>query len=282
MTESQNVQKKAKFSLYGFSGRLKEAREKAGFVNQRSVAEKLNTTISTVSKWENGTARPPLEALVELAALYNTTTDYLLTGIQTEHVDASRVYGLSNESLDVLKNLNHRLLPQEEATKRFNRNDSPQYYYVHPLGFINELITSPIFGKITFDFTNHVFKKVYMPTVVDALETATKRVLTEYGHYIDESEFSSNSSKKLEQLKKTVEAKGYSLVHPETMLKADEYMLNKLWNKLFRSLLDKDSIWRNGIAKTNCELKKELLFDDEVDRLNWPYINMEVQHEESK
>lgn len=45
---------------------------------QRDIAEYLNITQSTYSKWEQGISEPSSQQLVKLADFYNVTTDFLL------------------------------------------------------------------------------------------------------------------------------------------------------------------------------------------------------------
>lgn len=63
--------------FYDLGLRLKELR-KTKRMTQRQVATRLNMGISTISGYENNTKTPSLEALVDLARLYNVSTDYLL------------------------------------------------------------------------------------------------------------------------------------------------------------------------------------------------------------
>lgn len=51
---------------------------KAGELTQEQLAEKLNVSRQSVSKWESGQAVPELDKIVALAAVFNVTTDYLL------------------------------------------------------------------------------------------------------------------------------------------------------------------------------------------------------------
>lgn len=48
-------------------------------MTQAELAEKLNYTDKSVSKWENGDAMPPVDTLKNLADLYGVTLDYLVT-----------------------------------------------------------------------------------------------------------------------------------------------------------------------------------------------------------
>lgn len=48
-------------------------------LTQAELADKLNYTDKSVSKWENGDAMPPVDTLKSLADLYGVTLDYLVT-----------------------------------------------------------------------------------------------------------------------------------------------------------------------------------------------------------
>lgn len=52
-------------------------RKKAG-LSQEEMAEKLNVSRQTISRWEVGTALPDAENLRQLSSLFVVTTDYLL------------------------------------------------------------------------------------------------------------------------------------------------------------------------------------------------------------
>lgn len=52
---------------------------KAKGYSQEELADLLGVTRQAVSKWELGTSTPELESVVELAKLFQVTTDYLLT-----------------------------------------------------------------------------------------------------------------------------------------------------------------------------------------------------------
>lgn len=63
--------------FYDFGLRLKELRT-IKRMTQKQVADRLNLSVSAISGYENNTKTPSLEALVDLARLYNVSTDYLL------------------------------------------------------------------------------------------------------------------------------------------------------------------------------------------------------------
>ena len=65
------------FNNNSFGDRLKQLR-KSKKLTQVQVSEMIDVQQGTYSRWENGTLEPSLEAVVKLAKLFDTTTDYLL------------------------------------------------------------------------------------------------------------------------------------------------------------------------------------------------------------
>ena len=51
---------------------------KANNLTQEQLAEKLDVSRQSVSKWESGQATPELEKIVAMSAIFDVTTDYLL------------------------------------------------------------------------------------------------------------------------------------------------------------------------------------------------------------
>lgn len=60
-----------------FSEKLLTLR-KAKDLTQEQLAEKLDVSRQSVSKWESGQAIPELDKIVALSAVFDVTTDYLL------------------------------------------------------------------------------------------------------------------------------------------------------------------------------------------------------------
>lgn len=60
--------------------RIKDSRIECGYT-QKSLAQLIGIAQNTIAQYENGTAKPSLEVLVKLSDALNTTTDYLLCGI---------------------------------------------------------------------------------------------------------------------------------------------------------------------------------------------------------
>ena len=60
-----------------FSEKLLTLR-KANDLTQEQLAEKLDVSRQSISKWESGQATPELEKIVAMSTVFNVTTDYLL------------------------------------------------------------------------------------------------------------------------------------------------------------------------------------------------------------
>ena len=57
--------------------KLFELRKEKGW-SQEKLAEQINISRQSISKWESGQALPELEKIVELSKIFQVTTDYLL------------------------------------------------------------------------------------------------------------------------------------------------------------------------------------------------------------
>ena len=60
-----------------FSERLLTLR-KGMDLTQEQLAEKMNVSRQSISKWESGQAVPELEKIIALSTIFDVTTDYLL------------------------------------------------------------------------------------------------------------------------------------------------------------------------------------------------------------
>lgn len=63
--------------MHPFHNILKQLR-KSRNLSQEDVAKVLNTTVSTISRYETGEREPNLESLCMLADFFNVSLDYLL------------------------------------------------------------------------------------------------------------------------------------------------------------------------------------------------------------
>ena len=87
-----------------FGEKIQILRKQAG-LSQENLAEKLNITRQTVSKWELDQSTPELEYIAKLADLYNVTTDYLIreNADSTGAGDISEADSMNAEMLEVRK-----------------------------------------------------------------------------------------------------------------------------------------------------------------------------------
>ena len=76
--------------------RLTELRKKKN-LSQEDVAEKLNVTRQTVSKWELDQSLPDFDKILPLCKLYNITSDELLTGRKTDSNNDNMEYNLMTD-----------------------------------------------------------------------------------------------------------------------------------------------------------------------------------------
>lgn len=94
--------------------RIKELRE-GKKLRQADLADKVTVKRETVNQWENGTRQIKGEDIAALADALDTTTDYILRGIASEHVDIARYTYLSDKAIEQL----HRLGTSGPAAKGY-------------------------------------------------------------------------------------------------------------------------------------------------------------------
>ena len=75
-----------------FSEKLLTLR-KANNLTQEQLAEKLDVSRQSVSKWESGQATPELEKIVALSAVFHVTTDYLLKSSEIDDLSVKTEIG---------------------------------------------------------------------------------------------------------------------------------------------------------------------------------------------
>ena len=66
-----------------FSDKLIALRKKAGW-SQEELAERLNVSRQSVSKWESAQSMPDIDKILQLGSLFSVTTDCLLKDTQAE------------------------------------------------------------------------------------------------------------------------------------------------------------------------------------------------------
>jgi transcriptional regulator with XRE-family HTH domain len=105
-------------------------------MTQMELAEKLNYSDKTISKWERGESTPDISVLVEMSDLFGVTLDYL---VKSEKVEAAKV----------------------ENKKEYKYNRRVISYISECVGWIVAIfafiITTLIIGKTTFQWLYFVF-----------------------------------------------------------------------------------------------------------------------------
>ncbi len=74
---------------------------KANGWSQEDFAEKLNVSRQAVSRWENGTALPDAQNILQISKLFQVTTDYLLNDDYESDSDIPAVQTATNETEDL-------------------------------------------------------------------------------------------------------------------------------------------------------------------------------------
>ena len=100
--------------IYDFGMILKQLRKDKNFT-QADLGAKLNLSKTAVSKYENGTATPPLEVLRSLAVIFNVPMDYLCGTEQREKIS---VYNLTSEQVRIVEKLVTVFREHNKVTKR--------------------------------------------------------------------------------------------------------------------------------------------------------------------
>lgn len=84
-----------------FNENLPKRRKELNF-SQEQLADKMNVTRQTISKWENGTAMPDLKKITELADFFDISMDELLGTPLNNKTDGASVNTDQNENILML------------------------------------------------------------------------------------------------------------------------------------------------------------------------------------
>lgn len=91
-----------------FSEKLLTLR-KVNDLTQEQLAEKLDVSRQSISKWESGQATPDLDKIVAISAIFDVTTDYLL---KTSEIDDLSV------KTEILEKQQQMMLVREQKKQR--------------------------------------------------------------------------------------------------------------------------------------------------------------------
>lgn len=99
---------------YDFGEILKKQR-KLKKMTQQQLADKLNVTVTAISKYESNTAMPPFETVRALAVIFNVSTDVFYGIEQRETIST---YNLSEEQIKIVQNLTTAFRNHNIAVKK--------------------------------------------------------------------------------------------------------------------------------------------------------------------
>lgn len=104
-----------------FADKLIELRKKNG-LTQEELAEKLNVSRQSVSKWEGAQSIPDLNKIIKLASIFNVSTDYLLK----DEIEVMENVSIPADAIDEYKAENNEpviRVSMEEATSFLDDRD---------------------------------------------------------------------------------------------------------------------------------------------------------------
>ena len=86
---------------FDFGASLRELRKQKGYTQKR-LAEVLNLSETTISKYESNTAVPPFETVMAIAAWFNVSIDTLAGNTPPSTVS---LYGLTDKQAEIVREL---------------------------------------------------------------------------------------------------------------------------------------------------------------------------------
>jgi len=229
----------------GFAERLFNLRtdsknKKTQAITQEEIANRLSILMygekgfisgKRISDWENGDMEPKLDMVVGLAKVFNTTCDFLLTGVDPEHVDASRRYGLSNDALMALEKMNsNKHFHLDRFTSEMLFSD------VAPIEFINALLVC--------QRTEEVAEKV-IGLIIDIKDIESKKQIRKAKN----SEDIQPNGLHMNIEWKDINESNKMYFNDKDFLTSQEYHINKLWNQIMDEVMSNPFLFENGVKR---------------------------------
>lgn len=97
---------------FDFGAVLKDLRKQKGYTQKR-LAEILNVSETTISKYESNTATPPFETVRAIAAWFNISLDSL-SGNEAPHTIP--LYGLNDNQIEIIEELSKLFNEKNQST----------------------------------------------------------------------------------------------------------------------------------------------------------------------
>ena len=164
---------------------------KAAKLSQEEVADKLNVSRQTVSKWETGQSTPDFDKIAPLCELYNVSTDELLRGVIPEKKEEKEEEPKNVEEEDDDEDGDD---DDDEKYCKHCHKKSPSSIIVHSIFSIFALITLIIY--LTVSFTTHAWHVTWIIWLIYAVAiTILKLILAIFGIYIDDDDNVETSNK---------------------------------------------------------------------------------------
>ena len=95
---------------------LKELRKEKG-ITQEQVAEKLNVSARTVSRWETGRNMPDISLLVEIAELFDVTIPEIINGERKDETMNEEVKEVARKMADYAETEKETILKKYQNSK---------------------------------------------------------------------------------------------------------------------------------------------------------------------
>lgn len=114
-------------------------------LTQEQLAEKLNVSRQSVSKWESGQAVPELDKIIALSQIFEVTTDYLLKPSEIDELSVKT---------EMLEKQQQQILDREQRRSRIVRSA------------LYSVVIYLIFFAVYF--VGHFYFEIWNPSVVFA------------------------------------------------------------------------------------------------------------------
>lgn len=153
-------------------------------LSQGELAEKLDVSRQTISKWENDQSIPELDKLIALSDIFSVTVDYIARGIKREQEDTNNDKTKpfeEKESLPVMIKID----PNKKYTKTFSFALGTIYCLKLIIGFAMSLISSfTVFG-IMGSYQHYLALMINIFVVVGLLIGKPKAIVTAFAlHFL--------------------------------------------------------------------------------------------------
>ena len=161
------------------SKRLTKYRKTAK-LSQEEVAEKLNVSRQTVSKWETGQSTPDFDKIAPLCELYNISTDELLRGVVTPKKEEPT----ENEEIEEDDDDNDED-EDDEYCKKCAKRKSPNAVIISGVFTILSIFTLIIYLLVSFSTGAwHITWIIWL--IYAIIITILKIIFAVFGVYIDD------------------------------------------------------------------------------------------------